>query len=89
MDKLIAEKQSCIDLIQGARKEIADLKCQKIQKRSLSWESAEGTAKGKEDYVRGSVAELDKEIDYKEANIEYLYNRIKILDYRLEHIDNE
>ena len=73
-----------IELIQSARKEIADLKKEKIISRANAWEDATGTAKEKEDYVRSVVADIDKEIAYKEANIEYCYNMNKLLEKDLE-----
>lgn len=79
METVKTEMMSNIEMIRQARKEIADLKEEKIVKRARSWSVASGTAKEKEDYVRSVVAELGREISYKEANIEYLYNRNSLL----------
>lgn len=87
-DKLV-EMNSNIELIQKARKEIADLKAKKIVKRSNAWEVATGVAKEKEDYVRSVVSEIDKEIGHKEANIEYLYNRNSLLNQELVYFEDE
>ena len=76
-----------VELIQGAKKELADLKEEKIIKRSEAWSKAEGTAKEKEDFVRSEVASIDKEIGYKEANIEYLYNMNELLYSKLVYLD--
>ena len=89
MNEKLVEMNSNIDLIQKARKEVADLKAKKIVKRSNAWELATGTAKEKEDYVRSMVSKLDKEIDYKEANIEYLYNRNSLLNQELVFLEDE
>lgn len=86
-DKIFAEMESNIDLIQRGRKELADLKKEKIQTKSMSWADAVGTAKEKEDFVRATVADLDKQIGYKEANIEYCYNKNKILEKKLEYLN--
>lgn len=87
MDKIIAEKQSCIDLIQKARKELADLREEKAIAKAPLWEEATGTVDAKKDYIRSKLAETDKEIAYKEANIEYLYNRLNILDNKLVYYE--
>ena len=87
MDKIIAEKQSCIDLIQKARKELADLREEKAIAKAPLWEVATGTVDAKKDYIRSKLAETDKEIAYKEANIEYLYNRLNILDNKLVYYE--
>ena len=83
VEKVIAEKQSCIDLIQNARKELADLKEQKAIMKAPLWEEAQGTVDAKKDFIKCKTANIDKEIGYKEANIEYLYNRINILEDKL------
>jgi hypothetical protein len=83
MDKIIAEKQSCIDLIQKARQELADLKEKRAIAKAPLWEVAEGTVDAKKDFIKSKIANTDKEIAYKEANIEYLYNRLNILDNQL------
>lgn len=87
MDKIIAEKQSCIDLIQKARKELADLREEKAIAKAPLWEVATGTVDAKKDYIKSKLAETDKEIAYKEANIEYLYNRLNILDNKLVYYE--
>lgn len=87
VDKIIAEKQSCIDLIQTARKELADLKEKKAIAKAPLWEEATGTVDAKKDYIKSKIANTDKEIAYKEANIEYLYNRLNILDNQLVYYE--
>ena len=87
MDKIIAEKESCIDLIQKARQELADLREKKAIAKAPLWEEATGTVDAKKDYIRSKLAETDKEIAYKEANIEYLYNRLNILDNKLVYYE--
>lgn len=82
-EEIINQIKSNYDLICKARKEIADLKKQKIDKRSMAWADAQGTAKEKEDYVRSMVSDIDKQIDYKEANIEYMYNMVTIWNEEL------
>lgn len=88
-DKIMTEIESNIEMIKQAREEIADLKEEKIQKRSDAWDESEGTAKQKEDFVRAVVSDIDRQIAYKEANIEYLYSRNSLLNDKLVFIDNE
>lgn len=86
---ILASKQSNINKIQDARKEVADLKKDKIKIRSGAWAEATGTAKEKEDFVRSSVADIDKQIAYKEADIEYLYNELNLCEDKLVYLEDE
>lgn len=85
MVKVLEEKETYVNEIQSARKRIADLKHEKINLRAKSWADAEGIADAKKDFVRSIVSDLDLEISKLEADIEYYYNMIKIVDYRLEN----
>ena len=85
--ELITEKEMNIELIQKARQELADLREQKAIMKAPLWEEAQGTVDAKKDYIKSKTAEIDKEIAYKEANIEYLYNRLNILDNQLVYSD--
>jgi len=82
MDEL-KEKETNVELIMGARKELADLRMKKAKMKASLWEEATGTVDQKKDYIRGETAEIDREIAYKEANIEYLYNKIDIIGDKL------
>ena len=88
-ETILAEIEANILLIQQARKEIADLKEKKINKKSEAWAYAEGSAKEKEDYTKAYVSEFDREIAYKEANIEYLYSKNALLNDKLVYIEDE
>ena len=83
MEKLIAEKQSYVEIIRAGRKNIAKLKADKIKARADAWSEAEGIADAKKDYVRSQVADVDLEISNEEANIEYCYNMIDIINDKL------
>lgn len=87
MDKLIAEKEMNVELIQKARQEIADLREEKAVMKAPLWEEAQGTVDAKKDFIKSKTADIDKEIAYKEANIEYLYNRMNILEEKLVYLD--
>lgn len=82
-----AQIESNYLLIRSARQELADLKKEKAVKRTNAWLEANGTAKEKEDFVKAAVADLDKEIKYKEANIEYMYNMVDLLTSKMVYID--
>ena len=84
-EEILKEYESNIEIIRIARRNIANLRAEKIVKRSESWADATGTAKEKEDYVRSVVADIDRDIANEEANIEYLYNKNRILDYKLNY----
>ena len=87
VEKLIAERQATIELIQGARKELADLREQKAVMKAPLWEEAQGTVDAKKDFIKSKTADIDKQIAYKEANIEYLYNRLNIIEDLLVYRD--
>ena len=82
---MIDDKETYATEIQEARKLIADKKKEKINLRAKSWADAEGIADAKKDFVRSVVSDLDLEISKLEADIEYYYNMMKIMDDRLEH----
>ena len=81
---LIMLKETFMMKINEDRKQIADLKQQKTDKKADAWWEAEGTAKQKEDSVRASVSDLTNQIEVLEASIELSYNQIKILDDKIE-----
>ena len=87
VEKLIAEKEMNIDLIQKARQELADLREQKAIMKAPLWEEAQGTVDAKKDFIKSKTADIDKQIAYKEANIEYLYNRLNIIEDLLVYRD--
>ena len=82
---MIDDKETYATEIQEARKLIADKKKERINLRAKSWADAEGIADAKKDFVRSVVSDLDLEISKLEADIEYYYNMMKIIDNRLEH----
>lgn len=84
---LVDDKVNYIEEINNARYKIAELKSKKIKARSKAWEDATGIAKEKEDYVRSVVADYDKEIAENEADIEWYYNMISVVNYKLENSD--
>ena len=87
VEKIIAEKESCVNLIEKSRKELADLQKEKALMKAPLWEEAAGTVDAKKDYIRSKTADIDHEIAYKEANIEYLYNKLNILDNQLVYYE--
>ena len=85
MAKFIDELDTYYNEIMSARKRIADLKYDKINIRAEAWKSAEGIADAKKDYVRSAVSDIDREIEKLEADIEYYYNQVKIMDYKVDY----
>ncbi len=88
--KLLDDKDVYFTEINDARKKIADLTHEKINLRAKSWEDASGIklADAKKDFVRSVVSDIDREISKLEADIEYYYNQLKLIDDKLEY-DNE
>ena len=88
---MINLKEQMLIGIYHTRLEIADLNKKKIDARAEAWKTADGIADAKKDYVRSQVSDIQKEIDEMEAEIELAYNRVKILDMKieLENLNNE
>jgi len=84
VEEMITLKESMMQQVYECRLQIADLKKEKINARAKAWESAEGIADAKKDYVRSQVSDLDCQIDVLEAEIELLYNQITILNEKIE-----
>ena len=89
MVKVLDEMDTLYDLIYKHRVSIAELKKDKIEKRSVAWKDASAIklAKEKEDFVRGKVADIQEKIDVCEATIEKAYGKLKIAELKLEHGD--
>lgn len=86
---MIDLKEQMLIGIYETRLELADLNKRKIDARAEAWKTADGIADAKKDYVRSQVSDIQKEIDVMEAEIELAYNQIKILDMKIEVVNNE
>ena len=84
---LIAEKQSYVEIIKAGRQNIAKLKKDKALKKAPLWEVAQGTVDAKKDYIKSMVAKIDEDILREEANIEYAYNMIEVVNDKMVTID--
>ena len=84
VEEMITLKESMMQQVYECRLQIADLKKEKINARAKAWESAEGIADAKKDYVRSQVSDIDCQIDVLEAEIELLYNQVTILNEKIE-----
>lgn len=89
LKELIDAKESYFEIIRIGRKNIAKLKKEKIEARAKAWSDAEGIADAKKDYVRSMVADFDFEISIEEANMEYAYNMIEVVNDKMMVIDDE
>ena len=89
MVRILDEKDTFMSEIHEARQKIADLKHEKINLRAKAWEDAGSIklADAKKDFVRSIVSDIDREIDKLEADIEYYYNQLKLIDNKLEYSD--
>lgn len=84
VEQMIDLKEQMLIGIYKCRMELAEKNKQKIDARAKAWETAEGIADAKKDYVRSQVSDIQKEIDEIEAEIELAYNQVKILDMKIE-----
>lgn len=76
-----------MDIIKIGRKNIAQLKHDKAVAKAPLWEDATGTVDQKKDYIKSETAEFDRDIAREEANIEYAYNMISIVEDKLVLLD--
>lgn len=87
MDKIIEEIEQHYTNIKSNRIVIANTKQKIATSKPQYWEEATGIAKEKEDYVKSQVAGLNNKIESCEAEIEYSYNMINVLTYKMEFSD--
>ena len=80
---LITSIEEHYKLIHKCRNEIAELKTKKAEKRNRYWGEATGIADQKKDYIKAMTGNIDEAIRKEEANIEYHYNMIEVLNMRL------
>ena len=67
---------------------ISELKTDKAEQRNRYWGEATGIAKEKEDYIKAMTSKYDEEIRKLEAHVEYAYNMVDILNWRLMYTDD-
>lgn len=53
-----------------------------VRKADL-WLTADGTVDQKKDYIKSKTADLRKEIELTEAEIEFCYNQIEVIQWRM------
>ena len=83
LENLFVEKRMQIEIINEGRKNIAKLKMDKAKMKAPLWEEAQGTVDAKKDFIRSKTAEIDRDIAHEEANIEYCYNMIDLINDRM------
>lgn len=86
-DKLLEKMSREYENIHKDRTDIEDLLKEKVELKPRLWEEATGTVDQKKDYIRSRTSELDMKIHKLEADIEYSYNKIKVLEYYLVYCD--
>lgn len=72
----------CRDMIADTRKTI------NLKKASL-WDEATGTVDAKKDYIKSKLAEEYQIIANAESEIEFNYNMIDVIKFKLEFFDYE
>lgn len=83
MDKLIDMMDEIYESIYNDRVKIEELIKAKTELKPKLWEEATGTVDQKKDYIRSRVSDYDMKIHKLESLIEYKYNKIRVLDYKL------
>ena len=83
MDKIIEAMEKEYQKIYENRVKIEELNKKKVEMKPRLWEEATGTVDQKKDYIRSRVSDYNMDIHLLEAKIEYSYNLIKVLDYKL------
>jgi len=89
VEEIIQQIEQYYKNIKICRETIANAKKDKALKRIQAWDDAEGIAKQKEDYVKSQVADLQRIIDVGESEVEYNYNIINTLIYKMEYLTDE
>ena len=83
MDKIIEAMEKEYQKIYENRVKIEELNKKKVEMKPRLWEEATGTVDQKKDYIRSRTSDYNMDIHLLEAQIEYSYNLIKVLDYKL------
>ena len=89
MVKELIDKMECwYKRIYDDKNKISELKKDKAEMRNRYWGEATGTVDQKKDYLKAMTSNLDDEIRLLEAGIEYAYNMVDILNWRLMYTDD-
>ena len=83
MDELIDKMEEYYRNIHNLRIGIAELKKTKVIKKAPLWEEATGTVDNKKDYIKSKLADIEHDITVAESDIEYAYNMIDVLNWRI------
>ena len=83
MDKIISAMEDEYQKIYEYRVKLGELNKKKVEMKHRLWEEATGTVDQKKDYIKSRVSDIDVDIHMLEAKIEYSYNLVKVLDYKL------
>ena len=83
MDELIDKMEEYYRNIHNLRMSIAELKKTKAIKKAPLWEEATGTVDNKKDYIKSKLADIEHDIAVAESDIEYAYNMIDVLNWRI------
>ena len=87
MDKIIEAMENEYQKIYECRKKIEELNKKKVELKPRLWEEVSGTVDQKKDYIKSRTSDYDMDIHVLEAKIEYSYNIIKVLDYKMVYCD--
>ena len=85
--ELLDKKQEYIESINDARYKIAELRKTLVDMKAPLWEEATGTVDAKKDYIKSQTSDIQKQIDEFEADIEWYYNMIDVINQKLMYGD--
>lgn len=86
--ELINELSYWYKKIYDDRAEISKLKKERAEKRNRYWGEASGTVDQKKDYLKAMTSDIDDNIRLLEAQIEYSYNIVEVINWRMEYADD-
>lgn len=87
--ELLDKKQEYIESINDARYKIAELRKTLVDMKAPLWEEATGTVDAKKDYIKSQTSDIQKQIDEFEADIEWYYNMIDVINQKLMYGDSD
>lgn len=87
VEKLMSDKIKYVEEINKARYKIAEAKENLVNKKAPLWEEATGTVDAKKDFIKSKTSDIQRSIDEHEADIEWYYNMIDVINQKLLYGD--
>lgn len=87
VEKLMSDKIKYVEEINKARYNIAEAKENLVNQKAPLWEEATGTVDAKKDFIKSKTSDIQRSIDEHEADIEWYYNMIDVINQKLLYGD--